>query len=404
MTIASVEYIEKLPHTIGEVTQAVSDFESKVQERLHLAEQLKDETEAEEQTSLGLLDLARGEEAAAQAALIAAEGHLAFLIAGAVENPALAFEIPVAMEAASKCREMLDIAKRHRELMEQRYQLAQECVMMATENLETLRLQLNAELIRTKETTAVQISRLSSAINELTGYSSESEHKYRSEYEKWEKYQHKEKEPIDPDEIRTRLNPGREVCLGLLAALRGKDDNFAKTISDYFEEGKTEEGRNQAILKIRKNMTGRLAEEVVKAALAPFGRHVETQKGYVFDDGTYTKIDLVVSDLVAPIILGRGQGMGAREGGSLGVEVKSGKGSYLMSQMGHLVFQAQGHTQCDVSCTICTRDVKDLNSSAEELLRENIRSAGSPILGMLPYKSELDDICIEFVFGGSGNV
>lgn len=28
-----------------------------------------------------------------------------------------------------------------------------------------------------------------------------------------------------------------------------------------------------------------------------------------------------------------------------------------------------------------------------------MHEAGSPLLGMLPFKSELDDICMEFVFG-----
>ena len=59
--------------------------------------------------------------------------------------------------------------------------------------------------------------------------------------------------------------------------------------------------------------------------------------------------------------------------------------------------QAKGHRQCDLSCTVCSRDIKDLPPEKEQLLRSRLRDAGSPILGMLPRKSELDKDCIDFV-------
>jgi hypothetical protein len=113
---------------------------------------------------------------------------------------------------------------------------------------------------------------------------------------------------------------------------------------------------------------------------------------------------LVVYGLKNPLILGRGEGMGAREGGSLAVEVKSGHCSYLYQQLNHMRLQAIGHKECDASCVICTRDIRDLSPEKEFELRESLRKAGSPIIGMLPKKDELDIQCINFVKGKLKNV
>lgn len=59
--------------------------------------------------------------------------------------------------------------------------------------------------------------------------------------------------------------------------------------------------------------------------------------------------------------------------------------------------QAKGHKLCDVSCTVCTRDINDLSPEQKEEVKSRLKAAGSPILGMLPRKSELDAHCIQFV-------
>jgi hypothetical protein len=53
---------------------------------------------------------------------------------------------------------------------------------------------------------------------------------------------------------------------------------------------------------------------------------------------------------------------------------------------------------------ICTRDIHDLSPEKENELREKLRKAGSPMIGMLPRKDELDDGCIRFVKGKMENV
>lgn len=95
--------------------------------------------------------------------------------------------------------------------------------------------------------------------------------------------------------------------------------------------------------------------------------------------------------------------MGAREGNDLAIEVKSGNKDYLFSQKSHMVYQSEGHKSSKISCIITTRDIKDLSSEKEEELRKTLREAGSPIIGMLPRKEEIDDACIEFITLGVEN-
>uniref|UniRef100_UPI003F58FEA9 hypothetical protein n=1 Tax=Vibrio cholerae TaxID=666 RepID=UPI003F58FEA9 len=62
-----------------------------------------------------------------------------------------------------------------------------------------------------------------------------------------------------------------------------------------------------------------------------------------------------------------------------------------------MVFQSGGHQEANASMTICSRDIKDLTPEQEEELREALRSAGSPLIGMLPTKDEIDKACWDMV-------
>ena len=104
-----------------------------------------------------------------------------------------------------------------------------------------------------------------------------------------------------------------------------------------------------------------------------------------------------------PVILGRGEGMSASVGGSIAIEVKCGRASYLYSQKDHMVFQSGGHQEANASITVCSRDIRDLTPEQEEELREALRSAGSPLLGMLPTKDEIDKACWDIVTGSTEN-
>ena len=62
-----------------------------------------------------------------------------------------------------------------------------------------------------------------------------------------------------------------------------------------------------------------------------------------------------------------------------------------------MVTQSFGHKEAEASLTICSRDVKDLLPHEEEDLRAALREAGSPIVGMLPRKEEVDRACWQAV-------
>ena len=78
-------------------------------------------------------------------------------------------------------------------------------------------------------------------------------------------------------------------------------------------------------------------------------------------------------------------------------EVKCGKAEYLYSQKDHMVFQAEGHKQADAQCTLCSRDIHDMQPEKEKELRDTLRDAGSPMVGMLPSKNEIDQSCLDFI-------
>jgi hypothetical protein len=94
--------------------------------------------------------------------------------------------------------------------------------------------------------------------------------------------------------------------------------------------------------------------------------------------------------------------MGAPVGGSMAFEVKCGKAEYLYSQKDHMIFQSEGHKQADAQCTLCSRDIHDLPEEKQKELRDALHDAGSPMVGMLPRKNEIDQSCLDFIRQNEG--
>ena len=282
--------------------------------------------------------------------------------------------------------------------MERRLEMAQRAVARASALLEQLELDFRATKARIEEVSAEGTIRIGHAYDILTMYLSAVGPEARHDYEQWEKHEPEQDKPVTPVDISRRLNTSYNVMLGLLAYLYATDSNFYGFVEmrrNEFTQGIL--AQEEIERKIRKNMVGRLAEEIVIRAFKPYATNISTQNITRFEDEHYTKTDLVVSNLKVPVILGRGTGMGAQKGGSIAVEVKAGAPEYLRQQKEHLLFQAKGHTAYNASCTICTRDLHDL--AAEQEFRNEIRAGGSPLLAMLPYKRDLDAVCIDFVMG-----
>ena len=373
------------------------------------AKELLEKTQEEEQISKYMLDTAKGIEIVKKTILTELEIRLAAATA----------ELAAAPDPISKAISLAKIAEinsqlipaqqeymqavRHREALERRHKMAIQAMNIAKDRLDTL--QIHFEINKRSIDVIVDngCARLNYAYQDLERYVSRVSPKVIKTFDKWFNDTPKENTPVKPNEIRDKLEVDENIIEAVLEYLYATDLGFRTNVNNYCEEMKLG-NELSAELKIKKQMVGRLSEEIVIRAFKPISTQINTQKKESLPDGRYTKVDLVVYGLKNPLILGRGEGMGAREGGSLAVEVKSGHCSYLYQQLNHMRLQAIGHKECDASCVICTRDIRDLSPEKESELRESLRKAGSPIIGMLPKKDELDIQCINFVKGKLKNV
>jgi len=434
MTLVEVLAITALPEAAQNLVDCVKQAEDEAGRRLEQAESLRRSTEQEERISRGMLETAKAVELAAAAALTAASAAAAK--AAAAEAAALATGDPllVAPASAAALKTAADLAKaadkhrraaEHRRRLERRHELSVSCLRTAESICDELKLAFHAGIASMKACAGKGTGSLLKAYKELRQYTQLPEPaadlvKVSSQ---WRSYsdvsggeagagspsvlpdeaqdeEEKHAQPVRPDEIREKFNMTEGDMLAVLAWLFDTDPKFREGVLSYRAQAELAGSRDSVERKIKKNMAGRLSEEMAAIVFGPLGERIETQNRAYTEDGRYTKTDLIVRGLKAPLILGKGQGMGAREGSDLAVEVKSGTDDYLWRQMSHMEFQAQGHRECEISCTVCSRDIKDLGSEREAQLRAAMRLAGSPIIGMLPYKREIDSACIKFVFGG----
>ena len=368
------------------------------------ADQVLEEANAEYNNSQQLLEIAKAAEATAHVNLIAAEGAVAAAsaaLAAAIAEanlPAIAAaeeSVFHAEQVLHEAEEAYTLAEKHRELMEKRLTIAKKCLYLAQEMNETLKIKLNGSLMQLDDLCMQGTARL--AQSDLIQYMGKLSPSAVSSFNAWKNYRPASGKPITPDVLHDRLNASENQIQATLAYTMATDEKFRDVVVRLRAQAENSVNAEQVERQIRKTVTGRVCEELVKSAFAPFGGKISTQEVKEFEDGTYTKIDLVIKDLKEPLILGRGEGMAASAGGTIAIEVKSGKKEYLMQQKEHLQFQAQGHQDYDASCTICTRDIHDLPPESEQQLRKVLRDAGSPILGMLPRKETLDTACVNFV-------
>lgn len=372
----------------------------------HKAEMVLQQSQEELHVSEVMLNVAKAKEAVKLAKQLEADVRMARALAE--EAAAVASANPIAIAAASaevaaagaelaQATEEYQNAVRHRERLEYRYELAVKCVNIAQEMLDTLSLRFHYSRAKIAETVAIGNGRLQAAYADLKKYLSRISPEALREVTGFYSYEPSENKPVTPKEIHDRLNASKNIVNAILEYLYCTDSKFHGSVDRLCEQLSIPGNESSVEIKIKKNIVGRLCEELVIRCFAPMGERVETQAVYYLDDGSYTKADMILYDLKEPLILGRGSGMGAQKGGNLGIEVKSGYKEYIFAQLDHMEKQARGHDQCNLSCTVCTRDITDLSPEKEELLRTKLREAGSPILGMLPYKAELDEECIHFV-------
>lgn len=377
---------------------------------INQARQTLEETQNEEQTSRVMLSGAKEIEMVKHAIVIELEVRLAAAIAemakvtpNLIAMAAVEVKITDIKSQLVPARQEYEEAVRHRVALEHRYDMAVNCVSLAQERLETLQMKFEFGKRNIESTVSCGCARLDIAYQDLTQYISRIAPDVRNDLDKWFNEKPEKNVPVRPNEIRDKLDVDENVVDAILEYLYSTDLGFKKNVDGYCEEMKLG-NQSGAELKIKKQMVGRLCEEIVIRAFKPISTEISTQAREALPNGRYTKVDMIVYGLTNPLVLGRGEGMGAREGGSLAVEVKSGHSAYLYQQLNHMQEQAFGHKGCDASCVICTRDIHDLLPEKENELRDKLREAGSPMIGMLPRKDDLDSRCINFVKGKLSNV
>lgn len=299
-----------------------------------------------------------------------------------------------------EAQEALEEATENREAMEQRVECAKQALSLAEQVLEQSRAECAARFAAVSQSVDVATARLTAAQQALNAYIATNPHvaQFHS-WRHWNPAQHGV--PITPDTLRDRMNLSAEQRVLLQEYLYDRNPAYRGLVDKYRGEWAAAKGdaeRNIVARKTRIHLCGEFGEQIARHALAPLGGRIETQgRTFVGDNGRYTKTDLLVTNLRVPVILGRGEGMGAPVGGSMAFEVKCGKADYLFSQRDHMVFQAQGHKQADAQCTLCSRDIHDLPPEKEKELRDTLRETGSPLVGMLPRKNEIDQSCLDFI-------
>ena len=407
---ANVFDVQSIAAAAQEINENKNLTFSKCDDGINKARQTLEETQDEEQRSKAMLDVAKGIELAKHAIVVELEVRLAAALAelaAVTPNPvamaAVGAEISEIESQLIPARQEYEEAVRHREALERRYDMAIKCVNLSQARLETLNMKFEFGKTSIESVVCSGCARLDMAYQDLTQYISRIAPDVRCNLDKWFNEKPEKNVPVRPNEIRDKLDVDENVVDAILEYLYLTDIGFRANVDGYCSLMKFG-NHSEAELKIKKNMVGRLCEEIVIKSFKPISTEICTQARESLPDGRYTKVDMIVYGLKNPLVLGRGEGMGAREGGSLAVEVKSGHSSYLYQQLKHMQNQAFGHKGCDASCVICTRDIHDLSPERENELRDKLREVGSPIIGMLPRKDELDARCITFVKGKMVNV
>jgi len=147
-----------------------------------------------------------------------------------------------------------------------------------------------------------------------------------------------------------------------------------------------------ALTQVKRNTTGEFARQLVLDNLAPFFSKIELEVPVKVGD-SFTKVDILCSDAKYPIL---SRGVYVPKGGTLAVEVKAGRASYLANQTEHLQFQAGSKSAADASLTVCTKDILDLTSAGQESIRGTLRES-APVYKYLPRKDIMDNSMLKHV-------
>lgn len=428
MSQVSVGQVENLADLIRKLQLVSQSLEAACREQISEAEclseatreetansesMLEEATQAEEAAHQAVLDVqqnlesAQSELSAAESALSACEaqpededGNRPTCLSEAVDVSSAQAKVSAAATALNEAQCTLEKAVENRQRMQQRVEISRQALAIAEQTLEQTKAECATRFASVSQSIDVADARLRAAQQALNAYvATNSAAAQFHSWLHWNPSQHNGS--ITPDVLRDRMNLSAQERDLLQEYLYDRNPAYRGLVDKYRSEWTAARGdaeRNIVARKTRIHLSGEFGEQLARYAIAPLGGKIETQgRTFVGDNGRYTKTDLLVSDLRTPVVLGRGEGMSAPAGGSMAFEVKCGKADYLFSQKDHMVFQAEGHKQADAQCTLCSRDIHDLAPEKEKALRDTLRVAGSPLVGMLPKKNEIDRSCLAYV-------
>lgn len=413
MAQVTVGQIENLVEAVTALHNSYASLEDACQAKQNQAAIKLAECEAEKVVSATLLTKVVAHEALK--GLEMAETATRHVQADAELATAMASGNPVAIAAAAahvaetlaqlqQALEAYEAAKNQRMQMECRAELAEQALARAQLLVETVQGKCSFRLNNSSHLLDNGTARLRQAQQILEQY--HADNPVAAAFQDWLNWSPTAYQPVTPAEFNRRLNLSAQQQRLFFNYLAERDAAFRDRLAAYRKELASSRGpvERQAVQqKMRRHLSGYAGEKLVEFALKPLGAEVNTQHRTTLDGGRYTKTDLIISGLKVPVILGRGEGRYAPVGGSIAIEVKCGRAAYLRQQRDHMVFQSGGHRQATAAVTICSRDIKDLQSEQEEELREALRQAGSPLIGMLPPKNDMDQILWALVTGKEGD-
>jgi hypothetical protein len=426
MAQVSVGQVENLDEATAGVVRASESLALSCQQLAARITEKREEAEEEEQKSSQLLESALEMEGQAARALDAARARLteanrelaaansalgACQSKGPEENgdppdcsseesdvAAAETQVAAADQALNQATEALEQAKAQRMRMGQRLDLARRAASIIQGQEASYHSASSARLHSVNELADRAHLRIGNARAALDEYLAQTPG--AASFAGWLRWSPQTKAVVTPAHLNERLNISSETLGHFVQYLSERDPGFGSKMSGYHEKlvacnGPVE--RHAVQLQMRKNLAGEVAEQLVIRAMSPLAKEVVTQQRTDLLDGSFTKTDFILKDLKVPIVLGRGEGRSAGVGESVAGEVKCGRAAYIYREKDHMVTQAFGHKEAAASLTICSRDVKDLLPHEEEDLRAALREAGSPLVGMLPRKEEVDKACWQAV-------
>ena len=378
--ISSIQYISSL-------FEQTCEYQN---HRISLFEKLHEEANKELNLSQNLLSAAKALEAQKLVFLMQEEAE--FAQAMSEEAAAIASGNPAAIAAASAyvAQKLSDVAhakneyekaKQNRFNMEKRVELTQKAAHESLQMLESSKAffaSQNAFLNSLKE----QITfKLTNAYKAITDYYTNASYVESLDI-------------IKPDNLKQMLSLDQEKTKKYFDFFYATDEKFKKQVDKLKEEyknAKTDFEREKVILKIRQNLAGAYAEKFIQTSFSSIGK-VHTQHTQEMGE-SFSKVDILITDIKKPLILGRGKCKHLKKGSTLAIEIKTGSKEYLRSQKEHLKFQTDAHKKtADMSVIITSKDIYDLKD--EEEFREIFKQECSHIIAMLPRKSEIDQYII----------